>query len=189
MALTLTLDRVTTKLFDNIEKLKSDGSNWDMWKSQVTLVLHHRKLLPYVNGTKPKPTAIYPSQSGKSSSAKVDLTNLKDIEDWDQFNLEAQIQIFMTLDYKVASLVNGKEVTANLWSALKSRFEGKGLMAVAMLASKLWQYNILAEKDVSMQIQDMKNITLKLSSLGYPLSDEYQAIAVLQALPNEWSTI
>ncbi len=35
----------------------------------------------------------------------------------------------------------------------------------------------------------MKNIALKLSSLGYPLSDEYQAIAVLQALPNEWSTI
>ncbi len=95
----------------------------------------------------------------------------------------------MTLDYKVASLVNGKEVAANLWSALKSCFEGKGLMAIAMLASKLWQYNILAENDVSMQIQDMKNIVLKLSSLGYPLSDEYQVIVVLQALPNEWSTI
>ncbi len=188
MASTSTSDCVTTKLFDNIEKLKSDGSNWDVWKSQVTLVLRHRKLLPYVNGTKPKPTAIYPSQSGKSS-AEVDPTNLKDIEDWDQLNLEAQIQIFMTLDYEVASLVNGKEVAADLWSALKSRFEGKGLTAVAMLASKLWQYNILAENDVSMQIQDMKNIALKLSSLGYPLSDEYQAIAVLQALPNEWSTI
>ena len=95
----------------------------------------------------------------------------------------------MTLDYEVASLVNGKEVAADLWSALKSHFEGKGLMAVAMLTSKLWQYNILAENDVSMQIQDMKNIVLKLSSLGYPLSDEYQAIAVLQALPNEWSII
>src|SRR5258708_19150065 len=46
MASTSTLDRVTTKLFDNIEKLKSDGSNWDIWKSQVTLVLRHQKLLP-----------------------------------------------------------------------------------------------------------------------------------------------
>src|SRR6266446_5996444 len=135
-----------------------------------------------------KPMAIYPSQLGKSS-AKVDPINLKDIDEWDQANLEAQIQIFMTLNYEVASLVNGKEVAANLWAALKSCFEGKGLMAVAMLASKLWQYNILAENDVSMQIQDMKNIVLKLSSLGYPLSDEYQVIAVLQALPNEWSTI
>jgi len=137
------------KLFDNIKKLKSDGSNWDMWKSQVTLVLCHQKLLPYVNGMKLKLTTIYPSQSRKSST-KVDPTNLKDIEDWDQFNLEAQIQIFMTLDYKVASLVNGKEVAADLWSALKSHFEGKGLMAVAMLTSKLWQYIILAGNDVSM---------------------------------------
>ncbi len=95
----------------------------------------------------------------------------------------------MTLDYEVASLVNGKEVTANLWAALKSRFRGKGLMAVAMLTSKLWQYMILTENDISMQIQDMKNIALKLSSLGYPLSDKYQAMAVLQALPAEWGTI
>ncbi len=149
MASTSTSDHVTTKLFENIKKLKSDGSNWDMWKSQVTLVLCHQKLLPYVNGTKLKLTTIYPSQSRKFST-EVDPTNLKDIEDWDQFNLEAQIQIFMTLDYEVASLVNGKEVAADLWSALKSHFEGKGLMAVAMLTSKLWQYIILAGNDVSM---------------------------------------
>src|SRR5258708_13771253 len=141
-----------------------------------------------MNGTKPKPTAICPSQSGKAS-AEMDPTNLKEIKYWDQLNLEAQIQIFMTLDYEVASLVNGKEVTANLWSALKSHFEGKGLMAIAMLTLKLWQYNILAKNDVSMQIQDMKNIALKLSSLGYPLSDEYQVIAFLQHLPNNRSTL
>src|SRR5260370_14909506 len=85
--------------------------------------------------------------------------------------------------------MNGKEVAANIWSALKSHFKGKGLAAVAMLASKLWQYHIQTENDMSVQIQDMKNIALKLSSLGYPLSDEYQAMAVLQALPTDWNTI
>ncbi len=132
--------------------------------------------------------AIYPSQSGKSS-AKVDPTNLSDIDKWEQANLEAQIQIFMTLDYEVASLANGKEVTADLWATLKSHFKGNGLMAIAMLASKLWQYMILTKNDISMQIQDMKNISLKLSSLGYPLSDEYQAIAILWALPAKWGMI
>src|SRR5260370_28626192 len=58
-----------------------------------------------------------------------------------------------------------------------------------MLASKLWQYHIQTENDMSVQIQDMKNIALKLSSLSYPLSDEYQAMAVLQALPTDWNTI
>src|SRR5260370_13877476 len=58
-----------------------------------------------------------------------------------------------------------------------------------MLASKLWQYHIQTENDMSIQIQDMKNIALKLSSLSYPLSDEYQAMAVLQALPTDWNII
>src|SRR5258706_13608191 len=111
--------------------------------------------------------AIYPSQLGKSS-AKVDPINLKDIKDWDQFNLEAQIQIFMTLDYEVASLVNGKEVTADLWAALKSRFEGKGLTAIAMLASKLWQYTILTKNNISRseehtsELQSLTNLVCRL---------------------------
>src|SRR5260370_3916471 len=95
----------------------------------------------------------------------------------------------MTLDYETTSLMNGKEVVANIWSALKSCFEGKGLTAVAMLASELWQYHIQTENDMSIQIQDMKNIALKLGSLSYPLSDEYQAMVVLQALPTDWNTI
>src|SRR5260370_5267923 len=95
----------------------------------------------------------------------------------------------MTLDYKTTLLMNGKEGVDNIWSALKSHFEGKGLTAVAMLASKLWQYHIQTENDMSVQIQDMKNIALKLSSLSYPLSNEYQAMAVLQALPTDQNTI
>src|SRR5258708_24106101 len=95
----------------------------------------------------------------------------------------------MTLDYETASLMNGKEVVADIWSTLKSHFEGEGLTAVAMLASKLRQYHIQTKNDMSIQIQDMKNIALKLSSLGYPLSDEHQAMAVLQALPTNWNTI
>src|SRR5260370_1166208 len=58
-----------------------------------------------------------------------------------------------------------------------------------MLASKLWQYHIQTKNDMSVQIQDMKNIALKLSSLSYPISNEYQAMAILQALPTDWNTI
>jgi len=66
----------------------------------------------------------------------------------------------MTLDYETASLVNGKDLVAKVWAALKSCFEGKGLTAIAMLASKLWQYNIQTKNDISMQIQDMKILLL-----------------------------
>src|SRR6266436_5526626 len=39
------------------------------------------------------------------------------------------------------------------------------------------------------QVQEIKNMAIKLKSLGYPLSEEFQTIAVLTALPSEWNTI
>src|SRR5260370_32644500 len=188
MASTSISDWATTKLFDGIEKLKADGTNWDIWKTQITLVLKHRTLLSYAEGLKPKLLPVPATSSGKAPAGP-NPANAMDIEKWEWANLETQIQIFMTLDYETALLMNGKEVVANMWSALKSCFEGKGLTAVAMLASKLWQYLIQTENDMSIQIQDMKNIALKLSSLGYPLSNKYQAMVVLQALPTNWNTI
>ena len=39
------------------------------------------------------------------------------------------------------------------------------------------------------QVQEIKNMAIKLKSLGYPLSEEFQTIAVLTTLLSEWNTI
>src|SRR5260370_21301064 len=114
MALTSTSDWATTKLFDSIEKLKANRTNWDVWKTQITLILKHCKLLPYAEGLKPKPLPVPAVSSGKAPAGS-DPANAADIEEWEQANLETQIQIFITLDYETASLLNGKEVVANIW--------------------------------------------------------------------------
>src|SRR5260370_474092 len=108
MASTSITDWATTKLFDGIEKLKADGTNWDVWKTQITLILRHCKLLPYAEGLKPKPLPVPAASSGKAPAGP-DPANATDIEEWEQANLETQIQIFITLDYETASLLNGKE--------------------------------------------------------------------------------
>ena len=102
------LDRITAKLFDNVEKLKADGSNWDVWKQQVTMILRHRNLLQIAEGTMPKPTpAPSSSSSGKapSGSTTPPPSNVAEIELWEKSNLEANLQIYMTLEYEVASLM------------------------------------------------------------------------------------
>ena len=67
-------------------------------------------------------------------------TNAIAIQDWEDKNLEAQIQIYMTLEHEVTSLVTEKTVASELCSALHSKFEGMGLMALSMLATQLWMY-------------------------------------------------
>src|SRR5258708_2994122 len=39
------------------------------------------------------------------------------------------------------------------------------------------------------QVQEIKNMAIKVKSLGYPLSEEFQTIAVLTALLSKWNTI
>src|SRR5258708_5219738 len=48
---------------------------------------------------------------------------------------------------------------------------------------------MLPDKDMTVQVQEIKSIASKLKNLGFPLLEEYQAIAILIALPHKWSTL
>ncbi len=122
-----TADHVMAKLFDNIEKLKADSSNWDVWKSQVILILWHQKHIGSAEGSSPKPTPSYPPNTPLPPPPGTTPINVNAIQDWEDKNLEAQIQIYMTLEHEVTSLVTEKSIASDLWSALHSKFEGKGL--------------------------------------------------------------
>ena len=50
-------------------------------------------------------------------------------------------------------------------------------------------WSVTPDKDIMVQIQEIKGIASKLKNLGFPLSEEYQAIAILIALPQDWSTL
>src|SRR6266436_737376 len=186
---TSTADHVTAKLFDNIKKLKADGSNWDVWKSQIMMVLQHCKLIRYAEGSVSQPAPSYPPNTPSPPPLGISPTNAAAIQDWEDKNLEAQIQIYMTLEHEVTSLVSKKNTALDVWLALHSKFEGKGLTALSMLATQFWTYWMLLDQDIMAQVQEIKSIALKLSSLGYPLSEEYQAMGILMALPPEWSLI
>jgi len=89
-----TSDHINAKLFDNIERLKANGSNWDIWKTQTMLVLEHRNLMEYINGTMPRPLPLQSSPAGKqvtgpSRGTDPSITNLAEIQDWDMKNHEA----------------------------------------------------------------------------------------------------
>ena len=81
MASTTISDQATTKLFDGIEKLKANRTNWDVWKTQITLVLKHHRLLPYAEGLNLKPLPVPAISSGKALT-RPNPTNAADIEEW-----------------------------------------------------------------------------------------------------------
>src|SRR6266446_1285915 len=95
----------------------------------------------------PKLTPTAPPSSGKapSGSATLPPSNVAEIELWEKSNLEANLQIYMTLEYEVASLMADQELASELWSAIHVRFDGQGLPVMATIAHKLWHYWILPD--------------------------------------------
>ena len=95
----------------------------------------------------PKPTPAAPPSSRKapSGSATLPPSNVAEIELWDKSNLEANIQIYMTLEYEVASLMADQELASELLSAIHVCFDSQGLPAMAAIACKLWHYWILPD--------------------------------------------
>ena len=94
-------------------------------------------------------------ESGLASTT----SNANKIAAWDRGNQVARMQVFMTLEDSVADLFDDKEIASGLWAALQVQFEGKGLVAVAGLAAQLWRYVMLLDKDMMVQIQEIKNIS------------------------------
>src|SRR5258708_17635220 len=118
----------------------------------------------------PKPTPAAPPSSGKapSGSATPPPSNVAESELWDKSNLEANIQIYMTLEYEVASLMADRELASELWSAIHMHFDGQGLPAVATIARKLWHYQILPYQAIATQVHEIKNLGIKLKYSMHP---------------------
>ena len=87
-----------------------------------------------------QPAPTYPPNTLSPPLPGISLTNATVIQDWEDKNLEAQIQIYMTLEHEVASLVSKKNTALDVWSALHLKFEGKGLTTLSMLATQFWMY-------------------------------------------------
>jgi len=161
---------------------------------QLTLVLEHRGLMPYAEGSKPRPHPSPPSPSGKSTSGSGSgsgstPTNQAAIDEWDKANRETLIQIVLTLQHEVAALVTGKSLASEAWTAVKSCFDGHGIQSVAYLMTKLWCSTMTLDRELLPQIQEVKECAQKLKSLGYEISDELQAIAIILSLPPEYETL
>src|SRR5260370_10304784 len=153
-------DCLDAKLLDNIECLRDDRSNWRVWKAQTLIALEHCEVLEYIDPLNPQPLPkVVSSTVAKPESGTVSTTsNANTIAAWDKGNRVVRMQVFMTLDHSVANLFDDKEIASQLWVALRARFEGKGLVAVAGLAAWSWRYAMLPDKDMTVQIQEIKNI-------------------------------
>ena len=153
--------------------LKNDGSNFQTWKHRTQLVLMSRGLMPIVEGTEKQPEA-------KDAEA---------LKDWKTRELDARVQIQLTLEEEQLSGVMSAKDTKETWDRILKRLQGEGKHSIALLIGELFRSTLLDENPLEPQLNAMLQLGYNLHSLGQQLDDSLIAIAMIISLPDSFSTL
>ena len=160
-------------LYD-VPSLEDDGTNFQMWKFRVRMILGVRGLWKIVNGDETKPDeTTHPTES----------------EEWLSKDREALAQITLTLKDEPLSGVLYMMTSAEAWRKLSERYEGKGKQSIAYLISELFRSTLSDDESMETQLNSMRQKANVLKTLGQPLEDSLVAIAMVISLPPTYSTL
>ena len=162
----------SSRLYD-IPSLENDGSNFQLWKGRVSMVLTIRGLMGYVDGTEKRPDGSDPLA----------------LETWLVREMEAKARILLTLKDEPLSGVLYINTAEEAWKKLKERYEGWGQQTVAYLIGELFRGTLSDESEMEPQLNAMRQKAYVLSSLGQPLDDSLVTIALVISLPPSYSTL
>ena len=163
----------TSCLYD-VPSLEDDGTNYQMWKFHVRMVLGVRGLWKVVTGDEAQPDEV---------------THPAEHEDWLSKDREALTQITLTLKDEPLSGVLYTTTSADAWKKLSERYEGKGKQLIAYLISELFRNMLSDDESMETQLNSMRQKANVLKTLGQLLEDSLVAIAMVISLPPTYSTL
>ena len=117
-----TSTRTSNRLYD-VPLLKNDGSNFQTWKHRTELVLQSRGLMPIVNGTEKAPEA----------------TKVEALKDWKTRELDARVQIQLTLEEEQLTGVMSAKDAKETWDRILRKLQGEGKHSITLLIGQLFR--------------------------------------------------
>jgi len=163
----------SSRLYD-VPSLENDGTNFQMWKFRVRMVLGVRGLWNIVSGDEAQPD---------------ETTHPIESEEWLLKDREAHAQITLTLKDEPLSGVLYTTTSAEAWRKLSERYEGKGKQSIAYLISELFRSTLSDDESMETQLNSMRQKANVLKTLGQLLEDSLIAIAMVISLPPSYSTL
>ena len=177
---TPTLSTVTSKapqgssrLFD-VPSLNNDGTNFQMWKFRIQMILGVCHIWGVVSRDNTKPDqATHPTE----------------YKEWLAKDKEAHVQIMLTLKDEPLSRVLYSMTSAEVWRKLSERYEGRGKQSITYLISELFRNTLSDDTSMETQLNLMWQKANVLKTISQPLDDSLVAIAMVISLPTSYSTL
>ncbi|CAH9131081.1 unnamed protein product [Cuscuta epithymum] len=159
-----------------MEKSSSDtmialtSTNYNMWKPRMEDLLNLKDLADPLdnNGVKP---------------------DKKTDEEWAKMNRKTVAQIRQWIDHSVFHHVSQEQSAHTLWEKLSSMYQAKTARNKTLLMRRLVNHKLRGGISVSEHTSQFQDLVNQLSTTGWVLKDEEQAILLLSSLPDNWETL
>jgi len=140
----------------------------------MKLILHHRGLLPIVDGSLPAP------------DATADPAGYIDWYDKDQ---EALLQIVLLLKVEGQNCMHNATTSKACWDKLTDQYQGEGDQQLIYLLEKLLMSPLVNTEPMQPQVNALTMTVQQMASAGLPVDNKLLAFLLILRLPNSYNTL
>jgi hypothetical protein len=111
------------------------------------------------------------------------------VSDWKTRELDARIQIQLTLEEEQLSGVMSAITAKDTWDRILRRLQGEGKHSIALIIGELFRNTLSDKTPLETQLNSMLQLGYNLHALRQTLDDSLIAIAMIISLPDSYSTL
>ncbi|UYV79065.1 hypothetical protein LAZ67_17000981, partial [Cordylochernes scorpioides] len=148
---------------------KFDGTNYQIWKYQIEIILRQQGLLDLVEGIDVKP---------EEESQKVA---------WNKRNDKAMVIISTAIVFKQLEHLITCDTAQKQWTRLKSIYEQRSTKSLLVIQQQFYSYKMNEKDAMSKHISKIEGLIKQLCELGEKLSEDAFMAKVLGSLPSKYA--
>lgn len=157
--------------------------NFIKWSFQFQATLSGNGLFGHFDGSDVSPPRYALDFEGGVTSEEIAAYRA-----WKQTDMALLSLLMATLDEDIVDVIIGSKTARQAWLALQERFSGASRMNIMQLKTELQTIRKDCES-IEKFLQRVKNARDQLISVGVNIPDEDIIIAILNGLPDEYSTV
>src|SRR5882724_9681205 len=161
--------------YDELERLKEDGSNWTFWKTRMVPYLKGSRLWPYVSGTVPRHSD----------------TKTEKLIKWEEVDAQALTTILMNIVPNVQAGLDCSSAKA-AWDGLSSRYAQADPIAQNLAQTRLRTKHFMegSTETLPAHIAELQQLREACGGLGVDVTDaQFTGIITLSMPTPSWDPV
>ncbi|KAJ3473669.1 hypothetical protein NLI96_g12886 [Meripilus lineatus] len=166
-----------------IQRLLEDGSNWVLYKEELTSLVTSKGLKRYLAGTEQQPAA--PEKPGEDFEADEKFENAKDV--WESKHEAIKTLFYQTLPETLKLKIIGLTRASEAWAVITDEFDNQGDIVQVNLMGQMTALQTTDEEgDPRPALAKLEKLKKEYATAGGDLKPDIEKALIIGALPKSY---